>query len=96
VFQKGYPNHALTPLQYANHWSVIVTSVSHFIHYDPFKNANIFQFTSVQHFFWQKCGWLSKINCQKYLNGIKKYQRIVECGLMDHNNYLIRSVGFML
>jgi hypothetical protein len=37
----------LVPLQYANHWNVIVMSVSHFMHYDPLKSANIFQFASV-------------------------------------------------
>jgi hypothetical protein len=41
----------LVPLQYANHWSVIVMSASHFMHYDPFKIANIFQSISVHRFF---------------------------------------------
>jgi hypothetical protein len=46
----------LAPLQYVNHWSVIVMSASHFMHYDPLKNANIFQFTSVHHFFCKNVG----------------------------------------
>ncbi len=29
------------------------------------------------------------------MDGSEQYQRIVGCGLMDHNNYLIGSVGFM-
>jgi len=29
------------------------------------------------------------------LNGSKRYQRTVGCGLMNHNNNLIGSVGFM-
>jgi len=84
----------LVPFQYTNHWSVIVINVSHFMHYNPFKIANIFQFASV-HLFSQKCGLLHKVNCQGHLDGSEHYQRIVGCGLMDHNNYLIGSVGFM-
>jgi hypothetical protein len=45
--------------------------------------------------FLQKCGLLHKVNCQGHLNGSEQYQITVGCGLMDHNNYLIGSVGFM-
>ncbi len=45
--------------------------------------------------FLQKCGLLHKENYQGHLNGSEQYQRIVGCGLMDHDNYLIGSVGFM-
>jgi hypothetical protein len=41
----------LVPLQYANHWSVIVMNVSHFMHYDLLKTINIFQFASVHRVF---------------------------------------------
>jgi hypothetical protein len=45
--------------------------------------------------FFQKCGLLHKVNCQGHLNGSEQYQRIIGCGLMDHNNYLTGNVGFM-
>ncbi len=95
VFQKGTPI-MLWPLYNMLTIGVIVMSVSRFMHYDPFKNVNIFQFSSVQCFFLQKCGFSPKVNCREHLNGSKKYQKIVGCGLMDQNNYLIGSVGFML
>jgi hypothetical protein len=41
----------LVPLHYANHRSVIVMNVSHFMHYDPLKSANVFQFARVHRFF---------------------------------------------
>jgi hypothetical protein len=67
-------------------------SASHFMHYDPLKIAN-FSNLQVCIVFLQKFGLLHKVNCQGHLNRGERYQRIVECGLMDHNNYLIGS-GF--
>jgi hypothetical protein len=46
--------------------------------------------------FLQKCGLLHKVNCQGHLNGSEQYQRTIGCGLMDHNNYLIGSVGSVM
>jgi hypothetical protein len=69
-------------------------SVSHLMHYNPFKTINIFQFASVHHFY-KKMWVVTQGKISGNLNGSKQYQRIVGCGLMDHNNYLIGSVGFM-
>jgi hypothetical protein len=86
----------LAPLQYANHWSVIIMNTSHFMHYDPLisrmPNLPIYKCAP---FILQKCGLLLKVNYQGHLDGSEHYQRIVGCDLMDHNNYLIRNVGFM-
>jgi hypothetical protein len=60
------------------------------MHYDPLKITNIFQSTSVHHLFAKM--WAIT---QGKLLGTLEWKRLIGCGLMDHNNYLIRNVGFM-